>query len=78
MVLLHGELCGNGRKERCELVARRVLDAASGTCPYRDCAVIASPATLPDGEYTIWFEGYFATAKRQRGHWVSVGVPLRG
>lgn len=72
MVLLQGKLFGAGLEAKCELVARQVSAASGG--PYEDCAVVSSPA-LPDGEYTVFFEGYFATAKRMRGHWVTVSTP---
>lgn len=76
IVLLQGKLDGLGHEAQCELLAREIAaDAAFGKCPYSDFAVLTSSPTLPDGEYTVFFEGYFATAKRQRGHWVSVGVP---
>ena len=74
VVLVEGKLCGAGQEAQCKLLARKI-DIEVGKCPYTDCAVIASPGSLPDGEYTLLFEYYCATAKRQRGTWVSVGIP---
>lgn len=77
IVLLDATIYGTGQKSECELLARK--DDPHGElgagCPYSDCAVISSCVNLPDGEYTVVFDGYFATVKRQRGHWVSVGIP---
>lgn len=72
MVLLQGKLYGAGHQSQCELIARE-LSTDSGKS-YKDCAVISSPA-IPDGEYTVFFEGHFAAVKRLRGRWAVLGNP---
>lgn len=74
VILIEGTLCGFGQVAECKLLARKI-DVDEGRCPYTDCAVIFSPGSIPDGEYTLLFECYCALAKRHRGNWVSVGTP---
>ena len=39
---------------------------------YTDCSVVVAPADLPDGDYTVYFDGHSFLATRLRTH----GSPL--
>jgi hypothetical protein len=76
VVLLHGTLMGYGMMADCEVLARKATtDDSNGLLPrpyvFTDCSVIGTPTDLPDGEYTISFEGFCFTAICHHGQWSS-------
>jgi hypothetical protein len=70
VVLIHGLLQGNGRQESCEMLAMRDVSAASGPVVYSRCSVIDAPQDIPDGDYTVTFDGYIVPARKQSGLWI--------
>jgi hypothetical protein len=77
IVVLHGQLLGMGRMGDCEVLARQVAyDPKTGASQYCDCIIMNASADLPDGEYTLTFDGFRATATRQRDFWISVSTPV--
>jgi hypothetical protein len=57
------------REASCEVLARRhsVQDGSS----YSEGFVLNAPADLPDGEYTILFNGHVLHASKDRGLWLT-------
>lgn len=70
VVLIHGLLRGMGREESCEMLAIKESDRGGGQPIYSRCGVIDAPPDLPDGDYTVSFNGYAVPAKREGGLWI--------
>ena len=78
-MLRHGFVKGMGRKAQCDVVARKVPIASnrangSPTYTYSDCAVIDVSLQLPDGEYTVYFDGHMVPVTKQSGLWHARGA----
>ena len=79
-VLRHGFVKGVGGKAQCDVVARKVPilgNREKGSSPdftYSDCAVIDVSSPLPDGEYTVYFDGHLVPVKKQQGLWLTRGT----
>ena len=77
IVILSGNVKGVGREAECTVEARRIgVDSGTElprTYSYTDCSVVAAPADLPDGDYTVYFGGQRFPATRLRGTWLSTG-----
>jgi len=70
VVLIQGTLRGMGRQSICEMLAMKD-SAANGTqSAYVLCNVLTAAPDLPDGEYTVEFEGRKVRAKREGGLWL--------
>lgn len=74
-VLRHGFVKGMGRKAQCDVVARKVPISSnrgngSPIYTYSDCAVIDVSLQLPDGEYTVYFDGHMVPVTKQQGVWL--------
>jgi hypothetical protein len=59
-----------GYEVPCEMLAMRDSQAQSGEVDYSRCSVIDAPPELPDGEYTVMFNGYIVPARKEAGLWV--------
>lgn len=68
IVLLHASINGMGLEADCDVLVRKA--DASGHSVYSECSVINAPADLPDGSYSVIFDGHFAKAKREHGVWL--------
>ena len=69
VVLLPGRIKGLGHEVKCEVLARRHFSS------YKDCSVICDLDHLPDGEYTVEFDGHSFIAIRHDGIWLSSYAP---
>ena len=56
------------------MLAMRDAATASGLAVYSRCSVIDAPPDLPDGEYTVSFDGYIVLARKDAGLWVPDGA----
>jgi hypothetical protein len=74
VVLIHGWLQGNGRQEPCEMLAMRDVPAVPGPAVFSRCSVMEAPLDLPDGDYTVTFEGYIVPARKEAGLWIPDGT----
>jgi hypothetical protein len=76
-VILSGNVKGEGREAECMVEARRIGVDSGNELPrtycYTDCSVVVAPADLPDGDYTVYFDGHSFLATRLRGTWLSTG-----
>lgn len=43
---------------------------------YSRCSVIDAPMDLPDGDYTVAFNGYVVTAKKEGSLWMPDGTTV--
>lgn len=75
IVLLRGELTGQGRQASCEVLARKSTGAVLSA--YTECSVIGVSGDLPDGPYTVHFDGYRLEVKQRNGIWFPQGEPIR-
>jgi hypothetical protein len=62
------------REVPCEMLAIRELQAATGHEVYSRCSVIDAPMDLPDGVYTVLFNGYTVSATKDAGLWIPDGT----
>jgi hypothetical protein len=65
-VIVRGMLQGMGREMPCDLIAWRSPRASAG---YSQVRVIDAAPDLPDGTYTITFEGYTVSTQKRGGWW---------
>jgi hypothetical protein len=65
VVLFKGVLLDTGRE--CEVLAWK--DAIGGPT-YSQCRVIDAPSDLPDGDYTLRFDGRIVPARKRSGYWL--------
>jgi len=68
-VLLKGTLRGMGREAKCELLATKSVTPGASRPVYSHCAVIDSPADLPEGDYEVEFGQEVAITRLQDGCW---------
>lgn len=71
VVLIHGVLRGMGLESDCEMLALKATDSETLSVTYSRCSVIQTASDLPDGEYTVTFEGNTALARREGGLWLA-------
>lgn len=74
VVLIHGLLRGMGHEGACEMLAIRESQTGGGSPVYSRCSVIDAPAGLPDGDYTVAFDGLLVPTKKESGLWVPDGA----
>ncbi len=70
VVLVRGTLRGMGRESECEMLAMRETGADGEPPVFSLSSVITVAPDLPDGEYTVEFEGQTVRAKREGGLWL--------
>jgi len=78
IVLLQATLTGMGHTAECEVLVRKITTISSGAVPqfgstYTDCSILGAPDDLPDGDYTIRFDGFNLSATCHGGHWLPNG-----
>ncbi|MFZ0274718.1 MAG: hypothetical protein WB524_13815 [Acidobacteriaceae bacterium] len=74
VVLIHGLLKGMGREEPCEMLAMKESQSEAGAANYFRCSVIDAPQDLPDGTYSVAFNGYVVFARKEGGLWIPDGA----
>ncbi len=67
VVLLKAQLLGHGRDAACDVLAWQ--NEPGSEFAYRQFRVIDAPGDLPDGDYTITFEGRSYSTRKQQGQW---------
>jgi hypothetical protein len=70
VVLIRGKLRGLGRDSECEMLAMKDRAAGAARPVYSLCSVITAAPDLPDGEYTVEFDGQMVRARREGGLWL--------
>ncbi len=73
VVLIHGLLKGMGREVPCEMLAMKESVSGTSSAVYSRCSVIDAPQDLPDGDYTVVFNGSIVSARKEGGLWVPDG-----
>lgn len=76
VVLIRGVIRGMGHESFCEMLAWKELFPGNPRPIYTTCSVITAPAGLPDGSYTVTFDGHVVSATRQGGLWLPNGTAL--
>lgn len=74
VVLIHGVLRGMERQSECEMLALKETDSVTRRTTYSCCSVIQAASELPDGEYTVAFQGNTVMARREGGLWLANGA----
>ncbi len=72
VVLIRGELCGMERQTRCQVLARKhSIESGLRGPGYSEGFVLNAPEDLPDGVYTVTFDGHSLGAVRHHGIWLT-------
>jgi len=71
-----------GCTAECEVLARKETSVFGGQIPrvgytYTDYSIIGVPGDLPEGEYTVSFDGFTLSATCHRGYWLPRGRATR-
>jgi hypothetical protein len=74
VVLIRGVLRGMGREAPCEMLAIQETQPETAQAVYFRCSVIDAPMELPDGDYTLAFNGHAVAARKEGGLWVPGGA----
>lgn len=74
VVLIQGLLRGMGREAPCEMLAIRESQSGKNLPVYTCCSVIEAPIDLPDGDYTVTFNAWSVSARKEAGLWVPEGA----
>jgi hypothetical protein len=74
VVLIQGLLRGMGRETPCEMLAIRESQSGKNLPVYTRCSVIEAPIDLPDGDYTVTFNVYSVSARKEAGLWIPEGA----
>jgi hypothetical protein len=77
VVLIHGLLRGMEREATCEMLAMKEAESGRGPVLYSRCSVIDAPMDLPDGDYTVSFNGCVVSARKEGGLWMPDEVAVR-
>lgn len=81
VVLLPGNVRGNGYEGICEVLARKhepsSSEAPNAISVYTDCSLIGAPNDAPDGVYTVHFEDHQCAVTRRHGSWMLCGDSVR-
>lgn len=72
-VFLNGKLTGMGREAPCTISAIKVSLPGTAEYAYTRCEVYRAPDDLPEGTYTIEFDGQSEQLKKSGGFWLGVG-----
>jgi len=70
VVLIHGSLTGMGHQAPCEMLAMKESTPGTSQLVFSHCSVIDAPLELPDGDYTVSFNEYVVSAKKEGGLWM--------
>lgn len=54
----------------CEMLAMKEWLRESGQIRYSRCCVLDAPSNVPDGRYTVLFDGHCVSAVKQGGLWL--------
>src|SRR5580704_14915620 len=73
VVLIHGLLRGMESEAACEMLAMKEAESGKGPVLYSRCSVIDAPMDLPDGDYTVSFNGCVVSARKEGGLWMPDG-----
>jgi hypothetical protein len=75
---MQGLLRGMGREVRCEMLAIREEGSEAGQPVFSRCSVIETAEDLPDGAYTLAFDGYVVSVRKEGGLWIpqDAAVPM--
>lgn len=77
VVLIRGLLRGMGHEVPCEMLAIKESQSGGRGAAYSRCSVIEAPGDLPDGDYTVAFDGGLVTTKKEAGLWVPDGATAK-
>jgi hypothetical protein len=70
VVLIRGVLRGMEHETGCEVLVRK-HSIESGSPRYSEGFVLNAPVDLPEGEYTVTFDGHSLHAVSQHGIWLT-------
>jgi hypothetical protein len=65
-----------GQESHCEMVALKDKDPDRKHCVYSGCSVLKATPDLPDGPYTVSFDGCTVAVFRECGLWLANGEML--
>jgi hypothetical protein len=65
------------REAPCEMLAMKEAESEKGPVLFSRCSVIDAPMDLPDGEYTVSFNGCVVSARKDAGLWMPDGTAVR-
>ena len=65
-----------GQESNCEMLALKEVQPDGRPAVYSRCSVIKASAGMPDGEYTVSFEGNTVWTRREGGLWLADGSSL--
>ena len=75
-VILNGTLKGMGREVPCSVLALKVSLPQLNIFEYIRCDIHQAPVDLPDGHYSVFFEGRTMKVNKSDGLWQSRGLWL--
>lgn len=78
VVLIHGVLRGMGQEAGCDMVALCDTQPDRRRPVYSRWSVLDAPRNLPDGCYSVIFEGHTIPVRREGGLWLAEDAPLSG
>jgi hypothetical protein len=70
LACINGLLKGMGREVPCVMLAIKEVSSEAGPPVFSRCSVIETAEDLPDGTYTLAFEGYVVSARKEGGLWI--------
>lgn len=76
VVLIQGLLTGMGREAPCVMLALKDSPSSTSTPVFSRCSVVEAPPDLPDGLYTVTFNGYTVPARKESGLWPPDSEPV--
>lgn len=74
VVLMTGTLVGMGREEPCMIGAIKVSLPGNPNFTYTNMSIQNAPSTMPDGEYTLHYDGRTEAMVKRDGEWFGIGV----
>jgi hypothetical protein len=77
VVMIHGLLRGMEREAPCEMLAMKEAESERGPVIFSRCSVIDAPMDLPDGDYTVAFNGCVVSARKEAGLWMPDGAAVQ-
>jgi hypothetical protein len=61
------------REAPCEMLAMKEWESETSPALFSRCSVIDAPMDLPDGDYTVSFNGCVVSARKEAGLWMPAG-----
>ena len=77
VVMIHGLLRGMEREAPCDMIAMKEAEPEKGPVIFSRCSVIDAPIDLPDGDYTVSFNGCVVSVRKEAGLWMPDGAAVQ-